>query len=111
MVIIPLVTAGVAHGIHGRGATQGLAPGDIDLAIVQGFLGYGVITPVSRVGAHHQDDAGRNADKQAIVCRARFQQADTIVGVFGKTVGKYAASRTGADNNVIKLHDVCLELG
>ncbi|MFT6515192.1 MAG: hypothetical protein ACJA2V_000391, partial [Alcanivorax sp.] len=25
--------------------------------------------------------------------------------------GKYAASRTGADNNVIKLHDVCLELG
>ena len=110
MVVVRLVATGIAHGVDGGGAAQGLPAGNIKLAVVEGLLRHGVVTPVPRVGAHHQNDACRYANEQAVIGGAGFEQAYAIIRIFGKAVGEYAAGRTGADNDVIKLHGVCLRL-
>ncbi len=104
VVVIPGVATGVAHGVHRRGAAQGLAAGNIDFTVIKGFLRYRVIAPVAGVGAHQPDDPGGDANKQAVVRGARFQQTNTGIGVLGQPVGQDATGGAGAHDHIIKLH-------
>ena len=51
--------------------------------------------------------AGRNVDQRVPVAPASLDQHDAVIGVFSQPVGQTAASRAGANDDVVRLHVLC----
>jgi len=108
-VVIPRVSADVDHAVDRRRSTQGLTPGNEDLAIVQVGIGFGVVEPVAHLRRIENTAEQRDVDHRIDVAPARLQKENPVLGVFGKPIGQDATGRAGPHNDeVVGRHD-CLE--
>jgi len=94
-------TADVAHGIDRAGAAEHLAARPPDHPVAELGFGNGVVVPVDAPVAGDLGQSGRHVDEGMPVAPAGLQQQHPASRVFGQAVGKHAAGRTRADDDVV----------
>ena len=94
VVVVPGVAPGIAHGIGGTAAAQGLAARPEQAPAVQVPLGGCVILPVEALAPHQPGNTEGHVDQRMGVRRAAFQQADPCAGLGRKPLGQKRSRRS-----------------
>src|SRR5262249_13885837 len=102
-IIVATMAADVCHSIDGRGATDNLATGALDTAIVQCCVKFREIHPVIHALEQNARPSKWNTYPRIPIPTACFDNGNLDVWVFGKTAGEYTTSRASTDNDVVKL--------
>ena len=91
----------VHHGIDGGGTANHLAPRQFNFPVIAFGFGFTGVVPVDAGIFIGMVDPGRNVDHQFVIHWPGFKNQHLILGAFSQAVGKHAACRTRANNDVI----------
>src|SRR6516165_5470879 len=100
--VIAAIAPHISHGVNGRGPADDLAACAFDAAARHCLQRLAVIAPVVNAVEQYLAPAERHLDERMAVPAARFEQQHPHIRVGGEPIGKCAAGRTCADDNVIE---------
>ena len=101
MIVIGRLAAHIDHGVDRRRAADHLAARIVQAAPVEPRLRLGLEAPVRARIADREQIADRDMKPDPIVAAAGFEHEHALVRIGGQPVGKEAAGRAGADDDVI----------
>ena len=104
VVEILRLAAHIDHAVDRARPAEYAAAGIVDGAAVGARIGLGLEAPGERRMLQQLHVAGGNVDQRIPVAPAGLDQHDAVAGVLGQPVGQTAASRAGADDDVVSLH-------
>src|ERR1039458_10370210 len=98
MVVIPLVTPRVDHGVDCRRAAQRLSPWLIAAPAVQARLGLGLEGPIVQPSRYGEDARRRHRDHPTVAHAPCFQERNAGARVLAEPARHHAAARSAADD-------------
>ena len=101
VIVVGGLPAHVDHGVDRRRAAEHLAARIVERASVQPRFGLGLEHPVGARVADREQVADRDVEPDPVVVPAGFEQQHAVLRVGGQAIGKHAARRTRADDDVI----------
>ena len=101
-VIVPRLAAHVDHAVDRGAAAEHPAARIVERPAVQPVLGFGLQAPVGARIALGVEIADRHLDPEIVVLAAGLEQQDAVAPVFRQPVGKHAAGRAGADDDIVE---------
>ena len=106
MVEVLRLAADIDHAVDRTRTTEHAAARIVDDATISAGIGLGLEAPGERRMVPQLRVASRDVDQRVPVAPAGLDQHDAGGGIFRQPIGQYAASRTGADDDVVSLQSV-----
>ena len=100
-VVVTAMAAHIGHHIDGTTAADNLAARQFDPPAVQRRLRLDLIAPVVLALAIERADSQRHMDARVVIPATRLEQQHPAATVLGQPIGQHAASRTGANDDVV----------